>query len=347
MNHLSSLAIDTSNMGKITVKPVKTTIETVMDLARMCLADFQKHQFGDLDFSLSILNSNTTDPRRFYAVRARAATADIVLKINYSGKNRDLFQREALTQQRIHNKFLTETGLHVPKVIHVSTILPFFAMEFVPGQAIHAALRNHVMVEDEDRIFYQTGKWLAKIHQLRALENVAFAPEDARRNLTMRIKGREANAHGIYLATEFDGYYQKLLSFGAGYEGHDNPVVLGHGDFHGDNLVYSNNGCTGLDFYNVRRLSAGLDIARFLVHADLSQYEDPAKIGTLGLVQSHVDAFFDGYGQSPDKDHVFTYFIRLRLLETWSKFPESAGQDDHSRKALDLMVQRVDMAFAD
>lgn len=345
MNPLSSLAIDTTEPGKIRVRPAQTTAETVLGIAQKYLSELQENMFGGEQFDLSILNSKSADIRRFYAVRARSNQADIVLKINLFDKQRDRFQREAMTQQRMYDQYLDVAGLHVPKVLYISENQPFFVMEYARGSTIYGALRNHILVEDEDAVFHQAGQWLAKIHQLRATENVSFAPNEATRNLTVRLNGAEKAVSGTYMADEFDRYYQKLMASQAEFDGRDNPVVLGHGDFHGDNLVFSNSGCTGLDFYNVRRLSAGLDIARFLVHADLSQFEDPAKIGALGLVQSHQDAFFDGYGLKLSPDHVFNYFIRLRLLETWSKFPAETHATHVAQSSLDLMVQRVELAF--
>ncbi len=347
MNHLSSLAIDTSEPGKIRVRPAQTTAGTVLEIAEKCLSELQENMFGQEQFDLSILNSKSADIRRFYAVRARSENVDIVLKINLFNKQRDRFQREAMTQQRMYDQYLDVANLHVPKVLYVSEKQPFFVMEYARGSTVYGALRNHILVEDEDAVFYQAGQWLAKIHQLRATENVSFAPNEAARNLTVRLNGAEKAVSGIYMADEFYGHHQKLMASRAEFEGRDNPVVLGHGDFHGDNLVFSNSGCTGLDFYNVRRLSAGLDIARFLVHADFSQYEDPANIGELGLVQSHQDAFFKGYGMVLDSDHVFTYFIRLRMLETWSKFPAQTQSTHVAQSSLDLMVQRVELAFRD
>ncbi len=347
MMPLSSLAIDMSDPAKIRVRPVQTTAETVLEVAQKCLSELQENMFGQESFELSILNSKSPEMRRFYAVQARSENADIVLKINLFDKQRDKFHREAKTQQRMYEQYLDAADLHVPKVLYVSENQPFFAMEYARGATIYGALRNHILIEDEDAIFHQAGQWLAKIHQLRATENVSFAPDEAARNLTVRLNNAEKALSGTYLADEFDGFYQKLMASRGAFEGRDNPVVLGHGDFHGDNLVFSNSGCTGVDFYNVRRLSAGLDIARFLVHADLSQYEDPGKVGTLGLVQSHQDAFFDGYGLVLDPEHVFNFFIRLRLLETWSKFPAETHLTHVAQSSLDLMVQRVGLAFRD
>ncbi len=344
MPQLAKLA-NSNSRDKTDRKPAVSLMDQVENLAQKCLGELQKHIFQAEEFELKILNGRGLEARHYYAVLIKSENTELVMKIDFQRDQQTKFQREILAQRRLYDIFQDSQGLHVPKVVFVAEDLSFFAMECVAGVGAQHAVRNHVLAADENKIFHQAGRWLAKIHGLRASERIPLSPTEASRNLTLRLRRPEAKLNGIYKADIFHKCYQAFQKTSDEFNERANPLVLGHGDFHGENLIFNGVDCTGLDFCDVRRMPAGVDIARFLVHTSLAQYENPDKIGPLGLVQAHVDAFFDGYGMNLESDHVFNYFIKLRLLEGWSKLPGDVGLNHVSLQPFDLHVSRCEMAF--
>ncbi len=318
--------------------------DPVMAHALKCVADFQKVIGKKQAFTLSPLVAKGITYSGFHVLRATSPQMDLVFKIDVNNIDPHRFQREALTQRRLHEVYEGHKNLRVPQVWHSSARLRYFVMDFAHGAGMQFAVRNHVSVEDEDRIFRQAGRWLGVLHRQRAVEMLPFDPNPRMAQLLARLDRETAN-ETLYEPDDLRAFAQKLKAQIPAFQDLPNPACLGHGDFHSDNLVFDGETCTGLDFFNVRRMSAGSDIARILVHADLSQFEEESRIGPLGLVQSHVDAFFDGYRFDLTDAHPFAYLIRQRLLELWSRTAVPASNTGTAYDLLRRLRARAEIAL--
>jgi aminoglycoside phosphotransferase (APT) family kinase protein len=188
----------------------------------------------------------------------------------------------------------------------------------VPGTLLRNAIVHSISPSAIEEILRLTGRWLARLHDGGPRGTGPFAPIDLRNLVRDWRKDAQEGRIDIWRRPLFLQLCDHALGVARRDWKQTMPLAVGHGDFHGGNMIVEpDGGLTGLDISGAELRSVSFDLTRMVVLTVVFTMPgdglDPARLRA---------ALLDGFGTSMETSPGWDFFSAFHLLRLWVNMPK-------------------------
>lgn len=207
-------------------------------------------------------------------------------------------------------------------------------MEHAPGQRVDKALRDG---GDRAEILRKSARWLGKYTELRRVGDT-FGGGYWIKTRKSELNAMPPNQDHSRIAGLIDFMERERARIGTCAL----TRVRSHGDFSPLNLIVDGNTMWGVDIQNTHWIALAKDIARFLVHLEIS-VPNGATDGPLGFAKSDIEAFLmdDRLITLEECDRVLPFFIAVELSGRLRTEVRDTTTMKHARALADRVLDQA------
>ncbi|MEL7213072.1 MAG: phosphotransferase [Pseudomonadota bacterium] len=303
------------------------------------LSRYAEASGDDRPYDLIHLANSSVSPEARAVFRLHHRDGDLALKLDLDGEETGRPAREYQTLTRLMSAFEQNPDVALIAPVWCDPEGLALITRFVSGPTALQAAADDPTTENMTILGQKGALFLNTLHSAEPAEEIGYWPEWViKRLMDFTFKtGPRAPQIGAERCRELIQAFRRISD---NHRGTACLKTLAHGDFHGGNLVISEQAVTGLDMTEIRRKLGLYDVVDYLTSVDI-QRPDLEQLSDLGVHPALEDAFTQVYTHPLPREVLRCAMLGKWLILTFKITRARHAAYDFQRTKLTRLLHRI------